>query len=511
MRTPELPLISDYPAHYAAERPDADALVVEEVEAQTLNWQQFEHAIDRCTRALAACGVERGDRVAMLSAPRPEYLMVYMATARIGAIWQGLNPRQTYPELAYLVGDSQPKVLLGIEAFEGRDFTGDLKRLQQETDGIRSLHLVGERGLADFLTLGAEIDEEQLAQARAVVRSDDPCLVVYTSGSTGRPKGALLTHRNIVTTTRIQCEHWWAEPFRILNNMPISHIGGAVQLACHGIVAGGANVPMARFQPGKIVLAGREHNITVIHQVPMMYQQILDSAEFRQYGLPSVQALIWSGSPSPIELIRRFREITPNLFTSYGCTELGGEALYMPAGAADDALSCFVGLPPAGFELRLERETKEIQARSATIMQGYMNKPEATAETFTEDGWLKTGDCAEIDPDTGYWRIVGRIKEMYKSGGYNIYPREIELVLEEHPAVAMAAVFGVPDPVYTEKGVAYILLEAAASLSEEEIQAHCRKQLANYKVPKHFFIRDELPMLPIGKIDKTALKNSGIG
>ena len=153
MRTPELPLISDYPAHYAAERPDADALVMGETKGQTLNWQQFEHAIDRCARALAACGVERGDRVAMLSAPRSEYLIVYMATARIGAIWQGLNPRQTYAELAYLVGDSQPKVLLGIEAFEDRDFTGDLKRLQEETDGIRSLHFIGEHGLADFLAL----------------------------------------------------------------------------------------------------------------------------------------------------------------------------------------------------------------------------------------------------------------------------------------------------------------------------------------------------------------------
>ena len=507
MRTPELPLISDYPAHYAAERPDADALVMGETKGQTLNWQQFEHAIDRCARALAACGVERGDRVAMLSAPRSEYLIVYMATARIGAIWQGLNPRQTYAELAYLVGDSQPKVLLGIEAFEDRDFTGDLKRLQEETDGIRSLHFIGEHGLADFLALGAEIDEAELPP----VRADDPCLVVYTSGSTGRPKGALLTHRNIVTTTRIQCEHWWAEPFSILNNMPISHIGGAVQLSCHAIVAGGASVLMARFQPGKIVLTAREHNITVMHQVPLMYQRILDSAEFRQYGLPGIQTLIWSGSPSPIELIRRLRAITPNLFTSYGGTELGGEALYMPAGADDDLLSSFVGLPPAGFELRLDGETKEIHVRSPATMQGYMNKPEATAETFTEDGWLRTGDCAEIDSQTGYWRIVGRIKDMYKSGGYNIYPREIELVLEEHPAVALAAVFGVPDPLYTEKGVAYILLEAGANLSEEEIQTHCRKQLANYKVPKHFFIRDELPMLPIGKIDKTALKNSELG
>ncbi len=507
MRTPELPLISDYPAHYAAERPDADALVMGETKGETLNWQQFKDGIDRCTRALAACGVERGDRVAMLSAPRPEYLIVYMATARIGAIWQGLNPRQTYAELAYLVGDSQPKVLLGVEVFEDRDFTDDLRRLHRETDGIRSLHFIGEHGLDDVLALGAEIDEAELAQVRAKVRPEDPCLVVYTSGSTGRPKGALLTHRNIVTTTRIQCEHWWAEPFRILNNMPISHIGGAVQLSCHAIVAGGASVLTARFQPGQMVLAAREHNITVIHQVPMMYQRILDTAEFRQYGLPSIQVLIWSGSPSPIEWIGRLREITPNLFTSYGGTELGGEALYMPAGADDEALSRFVGLPPAGFELRLDRETKEIQARSPAIMQGYMKNPEAIAETFTEDGWLKTGDCAEIDPDTGYWRIVGRIKDIYKSGGYNIYPREIERVLEEHPAVAVAAVFGVPDPLYTEKGVAYILLEAGASLSEEEIQAHCREQLANYKVPKHFFIRDELPMLPIGKIDKTALKN----
>jgi len=141
-------------------------------------------------------------------------------------------------------------------------------------------------------------------------------------------------------------------------------------------------------------------------------------------------------------------------------------------------------------------------------MVGYLNRPEATTEAFTDDGWFRTGDCGEIDEATGYWRITGRITEMYKSGGYNVYPREVELVLESHPAVAMSAVFGVADETYGEKGVAYLLLAPGAQVAEGELKAHCRQQLANYKIPKVFSIREELPMLPIGKVDKAGLKQS---
>ena len=503
MRTPALALISDYPKYYAEHTPDAEAVVTRD---SRLSWQSFERSIDTCARALIALGVERGDRVAMLSVPSAEHLIMFLATVRLGALWQGLNPRQTYAELSYLVGDSQPLVLVGIESFEGRDFTADLQRLHDEVSAIEHLVIVGSDGLGPLLSAAEGVTEQQLEQALEHVEADDPCLLVYTSGSTGRPKGALLSHKNVVTSARTQCEHWWAEPMRMLNAMPINHVGGVVQGACQLFVAGGTNVMRERFDPGESVLVARDENITLIHGISIMYQMILDSDEYAEFGMPSVQVLIWSGAPSPLDLIRRYREVTPNLFTSYGCTELGGEGLYMPSGASDEQLAQFVGLPPENYEMRIDPDTKEIQARSDAVMLGYLNRPEATAESFTEDGWLQTGDCAEIDPKTGYWRIVGRIKEMYKSGGYNIYPREVEMVLEEHPAVAMAAVFGVPDEAYGEKGVAYLLLENGATVDEATISAHCREQLANYKVPKVFNIETELPILAIGKIDKAKLR-----
>ncbi|WP_240945887.1 class I adenylate-forming enzyme family protein [Pseudomaricurvus alkylphenolicus] len=503
MRVPELALISDYPRHYAAATPNADALVEQK---RSYNWLQFERAVDRCARALYTCGVRRGERVALLSVPQAEYLILFMATARLGAIWQGLNPRQTRDELSYLLQDSRPKVLLGMEQFEGRDFRKDLRYLFQQCSSIASLHTIGEPDFSDFLALGAEVDETDFSRECASVRAEDPCLVVYTSGSTGRPKGALLSHASVVTSARTQCRHWWAEPLRILNNLPINHVGGAVQLSCQAIVAGGASVLMPRFDAEDVVKVVNELNVTFMHQIPMMYQKILECPQYREMGMACVQSLVWSGSPCPQDMIRKLREITPQLYTSYGSTELGGEALYMPDDVCDESLASFVGIPPAGYQVRLDPDSNEIQVRSKTVMSGYLNQPEATREAFTEDGWLKTGDCAEVDPDSGYWRIAGRIKEMYKSGGYNIYPREIELTLEQHPAVAMSAVFGVPDPVYTEKGVAYILLEAGARLEEADIKQFCKQHLANYKVPKQFFIRRELPMLPIGKIDKAQLK-----
>ncbi len=516
-RTARLPLISDYPEHHASQRPTSDALVLD---GERTTYEAFSSRVDRCARALHHAGVGRGDRVATLSTPRPDYLVLFMATARVGGIWLGLDPRARFDELEYIVGDATPKMLFAIARFEERDYRGDLTRLMQAYPSLEGPvfletgEAVEGTSFEDFLSRGDAVDEVSYGAAREAVDPDDPALIVYTSGSTGRPKGALLAHRGIVTTARVQCEHWWAEPFRMLNNLPINHIGGAVQISCHAHVAGGTNVFMERFAPGKIPSVVEQERITIMHQVPTMYQLTLVKSMVEQHDVSSLQTLIWSGAPAPLDLIVKLRKLTPNLYSSYGSTETGGEVLYTPDGTSDALLAETVGQPESVYAVRLADElghpvddgaAGEIQVRGEAVMRGYFDKPEANAEAFTEDGWLRTGDVAVIQPD-GNYRIVGRLREMFKSGGYNVYPREIELVIESHPAVAMAAVIGVPDPLYTEVGHAYILKESGALLSASEVDSFCRERVANYKIPKRFVIRDSLPMLPIGKIDKAALK-----
>jgi acyl-CoA synthetase (AMP-forming)/AMP-acid ligase II len=511
-RTVALERISDYPAHFGRTTPLADAVVTG---GHAVAYAEWEHEIERLARAMLAAGVRRGDRVAMLSTPSRQHLSHLMAAGRIGAAWLGLNPRHTAQELEVVLRDARPRVVIVMLGIEGRDDLADFGSLRGDclADAVL-VSIDGEApGFVDwetFLAGGAAVEATALAAAVDAVQPDDTALVVYTSGTTGTPKGALLSHRSIVTTARIQCEHWWAAPFRILNNLPINHIGGAVQMACHAIVAGGANVVMPRFDPVALPAELRERHVTVLHQVPTMYQLLLERGQPSAADFASVQVLVWSGAAAPRSLIAQLRALCPHLFTSFGQTETGGEVLYTRPGTGDDELATSVGYPDPRLDVRVGDDhgptagSGEVQVRGATVMSGYLDRPADTAAAFTTDGWLHTGDLAEIDAE-GRYRVVGRLREMYKSGGYNVYPREVETVIEQHPAVAMAAVLGVTDDVYGEVGEAWVLT-TGTGLTDADLAAHCRQHLANYKVPKAFHVHRELPMLPIGKIDKTALR-----
>lgn len=459
-----------------------------------------------------ASGVRRGDRVAVLAPPSREHLVAFMATCRIGAVWMGLNPRHTRDELALVLARALPMVIMFFGTIDGKNFTTDLLSVRSEVLDERSTIVAfdgpvdGCASWSDFVARSVAVSEAEFASAVAAVQPEDPALLVFTSGTSGTPKGAVLSHKSLVTTARIQCEHWWSQPFRILNNVPINHIGGAVQIACHAIVAGGANVLMACFEPSLIPAVVADRRVTVLHQVPTMYRLLLDVGRPSPSQFAGVQVLVWSGAAASVGLVRQLRVLCPNLFTSFGQTESGGEVLFTPDKASDEVLASSVGEPDARFDVRIEGGTSgELQVRGPTVMLGYLNEPESTAAAFTADGWLRSGDLAEVTTD-GMYRIVGRLREMYKSGGYNVYPREVEAVIEAHPGVAMAAVVAANDELFGEVGVAWVL--SITSLEAWELDDFCRNRLANYKVPKRFHIRSELPMLPIGKIDKGALQES---
>jgi acyl-CoA synthetase (AMP-forming)/AMP-acid ligase II len=245
-----------------------------------------------------------------------------------------------------------------------------------------------------------------------------------------------------------------------------------------------------------------------------MFHFAATQTTFATTNFATLETIVWAGAPMPRDLVTKLAQTGAQLATSFGMTELGTYVTYSDVDASHDALAASIGKPEPRFELRIARsdgtpvivgEQGEIQARGDWLFQGYFNAPERTREAFTDDGWFRTGDVAVIRPD-GNWQIAGRMKEMYKSGGFNIYPREIEIVLEAHPKIAMAAVLGVTDPVYHEVGHAFLQPEPGAVVTPEEADEWCRERLANYKVPKRFTVMSELPRLANGKLDKMSLR-----
>ena len=515
---PALPRLSDYVAWYGERTPETEAMTLG---SERVTYAQFQDQIDQLAKALLAVGVKKGDRVATLSTPSPDYFLAFLAASSIGAIWVGLNPRYQLEELAYVTGDSEPCVLLARSQIEARNYAAELEALNTRTASIRHV-VVFERdssvlpdfteAFTDFLARGEAVSDAQLEAARAQCGGRDACMIVYTSGSTGKPKGALLHHEGVIAFSLGQNEVWPISPMRALNYFPINHIGCVVDLSAPTLIAGGTIVFLEQFEPRRSLELMQEEKITLWGSVPSVFQLQFADPEFTTFDLSAVQMIMWGGAAMPRELIEKLLNYGVPLATNYGLTESGSAITVITPTRNADALESTVGVPFPGTEIRLidqtgvevaQGESGEILARSKYNMLGYWRRPDASKEALSEDGWLHTGDIARQNPD-GTYSIVGRVKEMYKSGGYNVYPREVETAIEEHSKVDMAAVVSVSDAVWQEVGVAYVL--ASAPLGVDDLMAHCRTRLANYKLPKLFILVDELPLLPIGKVDKVELK-----
>lgn len=514
--TPLLPRISDYALWQAQQRPDDEALVLGN---RRITFGALHLAVEHLARALLAAGVGKGDRVATLQTPHPDYVVAFLATASIGAIWVGLNPRYRLGELLHVVTDAEPSVLLTRTRIEDRRYDAEIAALRQATPTLRRIvafdgepAVEGVEPMSAFLVAGRTVAPDTLAHAREACGGRDPCLIVYTSGSTGAPKGALLHHDGIARFCLEQNRLWPLEPFRSVNYFPINHVGGVIDCTLPCLLAGGTLVFMEQFDPAACLELMERERITLWGSVPSVFQMQVALPDFERYDLSAVGLIVWGGAAMPRELIERLRAIQPRMATNYGMTETTSAVTVITPTDDVDILSGSVGEAFPGVTVRLadadDREVAEglegeIQARSAYNLLGYWRRPDASADAFTADGFFRTGDLAVRRPD-GRYRIVGRLKEMYKSGGYNVYPREVEAVLEAHPAVAQAAVVAAPDPIWQEVGVAFI--QPAAGVTAAELEAHCRAHLANYKTPKRFVFEPDLPLLPIGKIDKVALK-----
>jgi acyl-CoA synthetase (AMP-forming)/AMP-acid ligase II len=518
MNPPLLPRISDYAAWQASHLPQGEAFVIGE---KRMSFSALDDDVEALARALLGAGVRKGDRIAALQTPHPDAIVNFLAAASIGAIWVGLNPRYRVEELLHVVSDAAPVILFARTVIEGRDYMTELGRIARECASLRRIVALDDppagadviiETYAHFLSVAAKVGDGELDAARQACGGRDPCLLVYTSGSTGKPKGALLQHEGISRFCLDQNRLWPVSALRMVNYFPINHVGSLIDVTLPGLVAGGTTIFMEQFDPAACLALMVRERVTIWGSVPSVFHLQLALPDFASYDLSAIELILWEGAAMPAELIERLRSICPRLATNYGMTETTSAITIVEPTDDVEILSETVGGPFPGVEIRLVDEhgaipppgvPGEVQTRSALNFLGYWGNPQATADAFTEDGFFRTGDLAILRPD-GRYRIVGRLKEMFKSGGYNVYPREVEIALEAHPSVALVAVVSTPDPVWQEIGVAYVV--ACEPVTPEALEQYCRSCLANYKIPKRFVIETELPLLPIGKIDKPALQ-----
>ncbi len=512
---PDLPRLSDYVRYWARRRPEREASVLD---GSRLTYEGLADRVAAMSKAMLAAGVRRGDRVAMLTAPHPEFLVAMLAAGDIGAIWLGMHPRYRLPELHHVVSAARPKIVIAFDEIDARRYHAELEELAAAHDYVERTVVLGEpcagaQRLEDFIAADASITDAELARARDSVAPGDTAVIIFTSGTTGAPKGAMISHRALVGGGRVQASHWPSDHMRLLQNMPPNHIAGLGMSTAQALVSGGTVIFVDRFEPRRMLDAIEGERITFFMHAPAIYHVLMSEPDFARRDLSSVEYWLWGGSPAPADLVERLHALGGRVGTAFGMTELGTYATFTDMGAGVEVLTQSIGRPDSRYRLRIadargqaatRGDEGEIQARGDWVLNGYFNQPEATREAFTGDGWFRTGDIA-VEREDGNWMIVGRLKEMFKSGGFNVYPREIEIVIESHPAVAMAAVIGVPDPRWHEVGHAFVQTEPGSAVTAAELDAWCRERLANYKVSKYFEVMDELPRLPIGKIDKQSL------
>ena len=511
--------IGECVAFHAAREPDREAAVHGPAR---LGYRDLRDAMTRWARALLAAGVTRGDRVASLTPPSVEWLALMLGTTEIGAIWTGFHPRYRMPEFRHVTALAEPTVLIAFRRIHGRDYAEELTTLAKEHPSIRRLvvldePLEGAVTAAGFLAGGeARGDRDlDLDAARDAVDIDDTAVLIFTSGTTGRPKAAMVRHRALLTGAAVENEHWPMDRPRLLHMMPVNHIAGVGMVGVFGLYVGGTLVFQDRFDPGDLLRLLEEERIDHVLGSPVQFHLMANHPDFGSRDLSRLKFITWAGAPMADDLVARLHALPGELRTSYGMTELGLYVTYTESGADLETLSRTIGKPHPGFDIRVADAAGvvtgpggqgEIQARGDWLLSGYYRDPQATADAYTADGWFRTGDVVKVRPD-GNLEIVGRLREMFISGGFNIYPREVEIAIEAHPDVGMVAVLGVPDETFGEVGHAFVEPKPGKVAEGAALQKWCRERLANYKVPKRFEVRAELPRLPIGKIDKQMLKH----
>jgi fatty-acyl-CoA synthase len=494
-------MVSDWLARRASLSPERVALV-DTIGERKITYREWNGAANRTARYLRALGVERGARVAVLATNCVEVLDVWFACAKLGAIFQPLNWRLSGNELAALVEDGTPTVLV-----YGKSFAPQVEALRGVAASVR--HFVGLDDADGFIGREAHSDAPLLAEPMSPT---DPWALCYTGGTTGLPKAAILTYGSIHANAVNTIVSWGLDASDVaLLNAPLFHTGGMNVFTAPLVFAGGASVVCRAFDVDQVFDLVQARAITVLFGVPTMFLAMQAHPRWSEVDFSSLKLVISGGAPCPTPVFEKFWARDVDFKTGYGLTEAGPNNFWLPPEEVRRRPGA-VGVPLFDVEVKLVDESGrecegpaegELLIRGAHVCGGYWNRPAETA-TAIAGGWLRTGDLARRD-EHGFYSIVGRSKDLIISGGENIYPAEIECVLAAHPAVAEVAVIPVPDPKWGEVPRAVVVATPGSTATEQELLAFVKERIASFKVPKSIVFLSALPKTAVGKVDKLAL------
>jgi fatty-acyl-CoA synthase len=501
--------------------PDAEALVVRHQNYRA-TYRELWDQTSQAARGLLARGVKKGDRVGIWSPNRSEWLVLQYATARIGAILVNINPAYKTAELSYALQQSGASLLVLARAFRTADYVGMLDEVRDQCRDLRQ-SLVLDDAWSSLLADANRVDEAELVALEASLQFDEPINIQYTSGTTGFPKGATLSHHNILNNGFFIGEALnYSERDRVCIPVPFYHCFGMVlgNLACttHGACM---VIPGESYDAQAVMETVQAERCTSLYGVPTMFIGELEHPRFNEFDFSSLRTGIMAGSPCPIEVMKRVQSQMhmPEVTICYGMTET---APVSTQSALDDPLDkrvATVGRTHPHVEIKIveaatgqivpRNTTGELCTRGYSVMLGYWNNPDATAQAIDAARWMHTGDLATMDDD-GYVKIVGRIKDMIIRGGENIYPREVEEFLYTHPDVSDVQVIGVPSEKYGEEVMAWVKPREGAVVTEDALMAYCRGKIATYKIPRYWKFVDGFPMTVTGKIQKFKMRDVAV-
>ncbi len=483
-------------AQTAAEHPDRPAVKLDDV---VLPYSALDAGVARAAGFLRSKGVGEGDRVGIQLPNVPYFPVVYFGALRLGAVVVPMNPLLKAREVAYHLKDSGSKLLLAWPDF------ADAAEAGCEEAGVECI--LTRPGEFEQALGGAEAVEEAADRA-----DDDPAVIIYTSGTTGTPKGATLTHANLSAGASTARELVEIGPEDVgVATLPLFHVFGMNSVMNVCLANGGLMTLVPRFEPGKVLEVLERDRATVFAGVPTMFAALLNHPERESADTASLRFCVSGGAAIPVEVLRAFEEaFGTTILEGYGLSETTGMGSF---NLPDRRKPGSIGVPIGGTEMRVvddddndvpQGEPGEIVVRGPFVMREYWNKPDAT-EDVMRGGWLHTGDMAKVDED-GYFFIVDRKKDLIIRGGYNVYPREVEEVLYEHPAIQEAAVVGVPHEELGEEVGAAVVLKEGEDLDAEGVKQYVKGEVAAYKYPRAVWFMDELPKGPTGKILKREIE-----
>ncbi|WP_405745874.1 AMP-binding protein [Streptomyces sp. NBC_01525] len=503
----------------AARCGDREALV-DVPSGRRWTYAELDHDVDEVALGLLAHGIGNGDRVGIWSPNCPEWLLLQYATARIGAILVNVNPAYRTHELGYVLRQSGTRLLVAATGHKSSDYRKMAAEVRGDCPALRKVVHLGDPGWGELLASGAAVPRERLAACAAAVSPGDPVNIQYTSGTTGFPKGATLSHGNILNNGYGVGETvGYTEHDRICLPVPFYHCFGMVMgnlaATSHGACV---VIPAPSFEAAATLRAVQDERCTSLYGVPTMFIAELEHPEFGGYDLSSLRTGIMAGSPCPEEVMKRVvaEMHMAEVSICYGMTETSPvstqtrrdddlEHRTATAGRVLPHIEVKVVDPVTGATVP-RGATGELCTRGYSVMLGYWEDPQRTAEVIDAERWMHTGDLAVMNDD-GYVRIVGRIKDMIIRGGENVYPREIEEFLHAHPKISDVQVVGVPDAKYGEEIAACVILrDATDPLTLDELTEYCRTRLAHFKIPRRLELVENFPMTVSGKVRKVELR-----